>query len=851
MLPTALWAQDADEDGGGFLTRQIENALSGAGREVKITGFSGALSSEATFDRMTIADDRGVWLSLEAVSLVWSRTALLRGRLQVDSLTAQTLDVARLPDPGEAPPELPSAEAEPFSFQLPELPVSININAFEVVEIDLGEPVLGVATRLNLKAAARFDDEGLFVDLTADHIDGVSGGFALKADVQRDGSLIDVDLDLQESEAGIVANLMNLPGLPSVDLSISGQGVLDDFTADIALRTDDAPRLSGQVVLLTEPGSDAEAAPDRRIRADVGGDITALIAPEYQAFLGPDVALVVNTLLRNSGAVEVQDFDVTARALELRGAVHLNEDLWPNFVDVDGRISEDGAPVVLPGSGADLSVETVTLDIDFDHLKGDELIGVFGVRALDHPQARVARTEMRIDGVLDGSVDAIGRFAADVVLDITGLELVDENLSSAVGQSLAGSFFVDYVESEPLTINDLRLDGADYNLRGDLAVQDFANGFPTDLALDVVAQDLSRFAGLAARPLSGAAKVSVEGNVVPLSSMFDLAIEGSTDDLAVQIEQVDPLLAGRTTLTLEAERSTEGTFVRGLKLQNAALDVTADAALRSVGSTVQATARLADISLSVPQYQGAVDLVANAEQRDNGWQVDATLNAPYDSRAELSGLATGPDADLAFDLTVPDVTNFVPEIEGSLAAQGRVQQAETGYRVEASINAPYNSRAQVSGLATGPDADIAFDVTVPEVARFVPDITGALAAKGRVWQEEPGYQVEADLEAPYDSSARLAGLATGPDAALDFKVEIPEVARFAPGVEGPFAAQGRVWQASTGYEVSADVSAPYDSRARIEGIATGPDTDLDITATLPDIAKLAPQIEGAVQADAR
>ena len=50
LLPLTASAQD-DRD---WLTALLEDNLSGAGREVKIDGFSGAFSSRARFDRLTI-----------------------------------------------------------------------------------------------------------------------------------------------------------------------------------------------------------------------------------------------------------------------------------------------------------------------------------------------------------------------------------------------------------------------------------------------------------------------------------------------------------------------------------------------------------------------------------------------------------------------------------------------------------------------------------------------------------------------------------------------------------------------------------------------------------------------------
>ncbi|MFT4621260.1 MAG: translocation and assembly module TamB, partial [Polaromonas sp.] len=54
--PFALTAQERDV---GFLAGLLEEQLSSAGREVRIDGFTGALSARATIERLTIADALG------------------------------------------------------------------------------------------------------------------------------------------------------------------------------------------------------------------------------------------------------------------------------------------------------------------------------------------------------------------------------------------------------------------------------------------------------------------------------------------------------------------------------------------------------------------------------------------------------------------------------------------------------------------------------------------------------------------------------------------------------------------------------------------------------------------------
>jgi len=62
-LPLGAAAQD--DDGPGYLTRLLQDNLSGDERIVNIQGFQGALSSEATVARLTVADSDGVWLTME------------------------------------------------------------------------------------------------------------------------------------------------------------------------------------------------------------------------------------------------------------------------------------------------------------------------------------------------------------------------------------------------------------------------------------------------------------------------------------------------------------------------------------------------------------------------------------------------------------------------------------------------------------------------------------------------------------------------------------------------------------------------------------------------------------------
>jgi len=174
LLPVAATAQEDDK---GYLTRLLQDSLGGEGRDVQIDGFAGAFSSEATIEQITFADAQGIWLKLEDVVLNWNRSALLRGRIEIEELSTARISLPRLPVAEED--ALPPAEAQ--GFALPDLPVSVLVNRLAATEIILGAPVLGQEARLTLEASGRLASGAGEVALNAERIDGTRGVFTVEA----------------------------------------------------------------------------------------------------------------------------------------------------------------------------------------------------------------------------------------------------------------------------------------------------------------------------------------------------------------------------------------------------------------------------------------------------------------------------------------------------------------------------------------------------------------------------------------------------------------------------------------------------------------------------------------------
>jgi translocation and assembly module TamB len=833
------FAAVAQDDDKGFLTRAIQDALSGSGRSVDIVGFRGALSSTASFERMTIADINGIWLTLENAQLTWNRSALLRGRLEVESLTATKLDVPRLP---VAETALPDAEAAPFS--LPDLPVSILIEDFAVETIQVGAPVLGEAAELRVRANAVYTEDILDLNFQAERIDADVGGFEIKANFERSDNILDLLLRLNEGPNGIAARLLNLPGQPAVEMSIAGGGPLDAFATDVLIATDGQERLAGEVTLGAQTPRRASDTPDRRILADIGGDITTLLAPRYRAFFGEDVSLKVDALIEGNGAVELSTFTLKAQAAELQGKVSLNSEKWPTFIDITGLVANpDGTRIQLPLSGDAKTVERVDLAINYDVTDGNALEASFDIATFATKGAEIARTALTLDGSLEGNVGSIGQFFGDVAFDATGVALADRKIAEAVGTSLAGKAQVAFSQNEPVEINDLSLAGADYALTGDMLIEGFETGFSAVLNAALKAQDLSRFSALAGRELDGQTQLALKGRVTPLSGQFDLLALGRTQDLKLGIEQADAVLVGLTELSVSAKRDEDGTVLRDLVLENTAMSLTGDAHLRTDASQVDFVAKLVDVARVVPQYSGPITVTASALQDARGWSVDATTDGPYGAALTASGLATGPNARLQFTADVPNVEPFVADIKGPVKAQGVVSQTPEGWKIETNASGPYRVQAALDGMLT-PMLDLNFDMSMPNIQPFAPQINGPLSANGTLLQTPDGFVVDTSANGPYGAKARVAGLATGPKMRLDFDVSMPNVKPIAPGISGPLQANGVVQQTTSGIALRTTASGPYGTRGSVNGVVTGPRAAVEFDVFMPNIGSIVDKVNG-------
>ena len=843
-LPIGLIAQENEnEEDAGFLERQIQSRLSSEGRDVTVRGFRGALSGEAQVARIAISDADGVWLLIEDAVLDWNRSALLRGRLEVNEISAGRISIPRPPLPAN---DLPAPEAS-GGFQLPDLPVSVRIEDISADRVELGADLFDLDAVVSVDGSIALADGEGAANLDIRRIDDREGELTLDASYANASDVLSLDLVVDEGGEGIAARPLNLPGQPPLRLAVQGEGPLSDFAADIQLATDGEDRLAGTVATSVEDGT-------RAFSAALQGDVAPVFAPAYQPFFGPDVALNVEGVTREDGATSISDLSLTASALELQGRVDIGADGLPDLIDVTGRIAgADGQPVVLPVAGDETRVDDVALDIGFDASQGEDWTADITVAGLD--RAGVTAERIALDGT--GTISGAGedqRVTADFDFEAANLDLADPNASDALGQTVTGSASIAWQSGQPIAVDALTVSGKTYAFDASGTV-DPAENLTIDAEATVTADDLSAFSGLAGRNLGGSVELTVDALAAVVAGTFDISASGTAEDLAVDEPRADAVLAGEADLSVEARRDETGTYVEVFRVTSPNARIDGAAQLTSLASQIDLTADLDDAALVADGIDGPANVTVAAAKATGpwGWGVDlSAAGAEVNATGTADDLTGTPLITANATVAAPDISVFSAlagrDLEGAvdlalntrlrtdlseftIRADGRASDISAGIEgleqalagdVELSVDASRDEdRAVIRALRlTGPGLDV--DVT-GEATNLVGN--AAITLDGTVDVDDlERFAIMAGRDLSGSAALTLDLRATEDLSVIDGTAE-GAISDLALGIEG-------VDEALAGeITLSLDGSRNGDAATLRRAVLTGPDFEVDATGS--------------------
>ncbi|NJM51021.1 MAG: hypothetical protein HC843_09215 [Sphingomonadales bacterium] len=222
LLGFAAYIWLDSKHGHQFITAQIEGQEFENGMKITIGKLQGSIYDELEIQDLAIADPKGVFVRVPQAKLDWSPFALLNSHVAIDSLTAKTAHVLRLPEfrdvPDNGDPILPN--------------IDIDIGRLSVEQIDIAQAVTGQRHIASLSGTAKIADRRaqITLDAKATTLRDMAGGDILKLnlDAVPDDNKFDVDAQLAAPAGGLFASLTGIT--EPLQLSLSGKGDWSKWT---------------------------------------------------------------------------------------------------------------------------------------------------------------------------------------------------------------------------------------------------------------------------------------------------------------------------------------------------------------------------------------------------------------------------------------------------------------------------------------------------------------------------------------------------------------------------------------------------------------------------------------------
>ena len=725
-----------------ILGNVISRALSTPTAHVQIGSVDGALSSDATIRNVTVADRDGVWLRLDRARLVWRRSALLSRRLEVDRLEVGRLEVLRRPLPAEV--DLPTAlESESL---LPELPLKVEVKAFSLAELALGEPVLGTGARLAASGAARLGPpaEGLALTFEARRLDA-EGRFTARLGYVPRGERLELKLDHDEPAGGLLARAANLPGLPTVRLELDGRGPLDDWAASLAFRAGEGIGAQGGARLVREGA-------ERRLTLDLASQVDGLLPAAVAPVFAGTTQLQGTVRLGDGGAVGIERLDLASRTASLTLSGGLSADQVLDVAVTARARPTDGETTRAAGA------EIASLAFDGSAkgpIRAPRIAGRLAAAGVHLPQGSLARLEASLsaeprDGTPSATAGTEQRFAVNADARAEGVNLVDPALRAAVGDRVELALRSSWGQDGVGEIEHLRLVNPSLKARyqGRLGSRILAGTLQADL------RDISVLTGLAGRPLAGAltATARLDGDPGAGSVLADVTAEGRA--IGLGLPAADRLTGGRLTARGRIRTLPGGFGLERLSIEGAHARAELNGEATQARAAIDARLRLADLARIDDGLAGAAEVTARLAGSLARPEVSATVTT-HEARA-----LDRPLRDIKLDVVARDLTGafdggarLTGMVGGKpLAGSVRLRRLPDAWSLdEFNLTAGAATLAGRARLTTGSGlADGALTLAAPDLDDLSPflltPLSGALRGE-LVFAREGGDRQQARLSA--------------------------------------------------------------------------------------------------------
>jgi len=327
--------------------KQLEELVAGVTAKtgdyrVAIQGLDGLLPFSITVKEATVSDAKGPWLKLEKFDFSMKPFDLISGLIHVNRLRMDHLTVSRLPESPKTPSKPKAPPTEKTSFALPH----ILVQEIRLKRIDVGEALAGRPMSFALNSRLKTAGNHIRATASLKDLNRADDAFGLKADYNLKTEYLSADLAYHESAGGLVAGLLGLKDLESIQLAATAQGPVSHVKGDLNLSMGGYGKTALQY----------DVSHEGVVALQLEGQITAetrILPPQVaQLMTSETLDLSLNASLSPEKEVQLKGLRIKngATVISLKGTADLKKENMDMVADIEGF---DPTPF-LKGTGVSL-----------------------------------------------------------------------------------------------------------------------------------------------------------------------------------------------------------------------------------------------------------------------------------------------------------------------------------------------------------------------------------------------------------------------------------------------------------------------------------------------------------------
>ena len=671
------------QSGKSMLADFVSRAASSENMKLDIGAIEGPLSAHPMLRDISLADKDGVWLKIDHVEMDWSRLPLASLRLDIDRVVIGRVDMLRRPIP---PPAAAPAPAKKTSDDAaPDLPIRFRLGAFQLNTLALAAPVLGEPATLTLtgSADAGASSNGAKATLSARRTDA-PGEANLNVAISPSPNRVSLALSAQEPAGGIIARLARLPDLPPIDVSLGGEGPLDNFVAKLIAHAGEELGVQGGATI-------TRVAVGRRVEFDLASRFAPLLPKALADVFADGAKLRGAAVLADDGSATLDNLALENSALRLDASGRLGADQ-----KIEAHAALHGLPTSETAAFRAKTLEG-ELTVTGSTAQPDAKLRLLVEDALSSA-GRFGHFDAEVTAVADGPLTD-GAAHIDIAAEARGdeLALADRGLADALGDRVTLNLRARANGAGDADIGLAKIETAS------AAVTFAGKAGPT--ALDgeakITASELSRFAQLAKRDLRGALTLTAALSGAPSKGSVKAVLTGDVNGPSAGLAAIDGLLGRKLALSGAVETLPGGgASFDALTINGEFVQARVNGAATQEKADIGAQITLSDLHRADPRLTGR----ANVDAKISGslQKPDASLDVAF-----VDGGANGrPIPKLDLHARAQDLLGALvaaASLDGTVdgrALRGRVEAARagTGWKVDAvDLNI---GRASLKGFAS-------------------------------------------------------------------------------------------------------------------------------------------------------